>query len=843
MIKKIVFLFFLLLQITYPITNYENFEDSFMQIKCEDLQDSFFMVKYDIETNKIYIGLNSLFYFLEIYTLDVKVEEMKVIGVLGEEQINIKFDNSEAFIAENSLYAELEAIKNKLNFKKITFDYENLSIYLVPNFTLPYELRKKSKIDRLRLDTQNSGEDELDIIMPAKLLTPGFFKLNWYKYNLQEKNYNLEYEYGTQFLYGTLYLNGEIEPKNKINYGNLTYSNILENNDLILGNFSMIVPSFINIGSDIIGLSFRDEDTYMTRDGGITIIKGEAENAQVIELYREYTLIDYIYPTSKNFEFKIIDGVLNSDYILKIYYNDGRIEEKRVFSLTDMDILQKGKNRSSIQLGKNSNNGNYQGIAHIYYGLTDNLTLGVGTMQLTSTQNREYNFLQNDILFNTRHKLYPTLIIYKNFYENNKRENSYNLIIEQKFKSYTARYLHENYSPFVYEENRLKKYTSMTIGKSFEKNSFEIGINNKNIHEKNEEYESKNLYLAWYTSLFSPISFSLKMEKDLYRSYDYNIFYPSISYSGILSLILEGEIGKEKYEEKYTQNYNIRINKRDIEILKNKLYLDIGLFAKYSSTSEKFRYGIAFDIEWDNYIHLGLTSTTNISENKERKTITGIETSKLVNLIDPVSKVDNTASVNSAWVYGRVYFDKNGNHIFDLDDTPLSGVEVLIDNKGFMTDKDGKYVADSIAGDKIFTIDLNRKTLDPSYKNSDGKIRIKSRASASLKLDIPVQPISVLSGNIILTDEFTEKQFIQNLSLITIFLEKNGEIVMETDPEFDGMYFFEDVLPGMYTIKFNYLGYENVEFSKKSIEVNITNSEEGEYFDGLDTDMIRGEEE
>ena len=77
----------------------------------------------------------------------------------------------------------------------------------------------------------------------------------------------------------------------------------------------------------------RDEDTYMTRDGGITIIKGEAENAQIIELYRDFSLIDYLYPKSKNFEFRIVDGILNSDYTLKIYYNDGRVEDKKVFSV------------------------------------------------------------------------------------------------------------------------------------------------------------------------------------------------------------------------------------------------------------------------------------------------------------------------------------------------------------------------------------------------------------------------------------------------------------------------------------------------------------------------------
>ena len=123
------------------------------------------------------------------------------------------------------------------------------------------------------------------------------------------------------------------------------------------------------------------------------------------------------------------------------------------------------------------------------------------------------------------------------------------------------------------------------------------------------------------------------------------------------------------------------------------------------------------------------------------------------------------------------------------------------------------------------------------------RIKIKVRDSSSLKLDIPVQAISFLAGNIVLTKDFTEKQFVQNLSLITILLEQDGEVITETEPEFDGMYFFEDILPGKYTIKFNYLGYENVDFSTKSIDIEIKNSDDGEYFDGLDTEMIKGEKE
>ncbi|NME36200.1 hypothetical protein HF862_06385 [Fusobacterium sp. FSA-380-WT-3A] len=842
MIKKIIFIFIFLSQFIYSLSNYKNFEDSYIEIKCGELKDSFFMIKYDIENEKVYIGLNSLFYFLEIYNLEIDLKNRQVKGNFDDKNIDIKFNDNDSFIMDNSIYIDINSLKEKLNFKVADFDFSLLTLTLVPNFSLPYEIREKSKIERLRLDEEKL-EEEIDVNMTSKIFSPGFLKINWSKSDLKNSNYNFEYEYGTQFLYGDLYLSGELYPKNKIVYGNLTYSNFFKNNDLILGNFSMITPHFINLDSEIIGISLKEEDTYMTRDGGITTIKGEAENAQVIELYREFTLIDYIYPKSKYFEFKIFDGILNSDYILKIYYNDGRIEEKKVFSLTDMDILEKGKNRTSIQVGKNSNNGNPQGISHIYYGLTDNLTVGLGAMNLISSNEKKYRFLENDIIFNTQHKTFPTLITYRNFFETKEKENSYNLIIDQKLKSYSLKFLQEKYSPFVFNENKIKEYTSISLGKSFNKNSFEIGFNDKKYFEDLKDYESKNIYLSWYTSIFSPLSFSIKMEKDIYRNNNYSVFYPSISYSGIFSIILDGEIGKEREDKYYTQNYNLRLTKRDIEIIKNKLFLDIGIYARYSNINEKFRYGITFNLKLDDYVHLDFTSSTNINEDRNRNTINSIKMTKLLNLNSPLDKADNNSSVSNSWITGKVYLDKNGNHIFDNNDIPLPNVEILVDNRSFIIDKNGKYVANGISGNKISTVTVNRKTIDPTYKNTDGPLKIKSKNSSILHLDIPIQPISIISGNIILTEDFTEKQFIQNLSLINILLEKDNEVVAETDPEFDGMYFFEDVLPGKYTIKFNYLGYENIDFSSNSIEIEVKNSDEGDYFEGLDTEMIKKEKE
>ena len=160
-------------------------------------------------------------------------------------------------------------------------------------------------------------------------------------------------------------------------YGyHITYSNIIGDNDLIFGHFNMISPSFLNVETKVLGISFDNNDTYMTKDGGVTIIRGEARDADVVELYRNSFLIDYVNHgekdddksfTGENFEFRLDDGNLNSNYTLKIYYNDGNIEERKVYSLSDNDILKKGKSRISVQAGKSDESDDKQAIGNDLY--------------------------------------------------------------------------------------------------------------------------------------------------------------------------------------------------------------------------------------------------------------------------------------------------------------------------------------------------------------------------------------------------------------------------------------------------------------------------------------------
>ena len=460
MIKKrklLPFLIFSMLISTplYSIEGYENFEDSYIQISAKKIKDDFFMVKYDYDNEEVYIGMNALFYFMELYGLEVNIGKKSISGKLEGKNLNVSFSDDEAYVLDEELFVNSKALERKMNFSSIKYDFSSLRLTLDPNFILPYEEREKGKVERLRLDSRKEEEKKIDIEVPRKFITPGLLKLDYSQSDIKKPENHLSYEYASQFLYGELYLSGGIRPESELTYGNLTYSDIVGDNDLILGNFSLIAPSFLNIDGNILGVSFNNEETYVTKDGAITVIKGEAFDADIIELYRNGMLLSYISPHTKDFEFRIDDGILSSDYTLKIYYKNGGIEERTVYSLSDSELLKKGRYRFSAQSGKNADNGDPQSIIKTFYGVADNFTIGISGSNLTSTSGRKYKFLENTFLLSTGFHNFPTLINYKNFYEIEKKENSYNLSVEQKLFTYNLKFTENKYSPYVYEDTNL----------------------------------------------------------------------------------------------------------------------------------------------------------------------------------------------------------------------------------------------------------------------------------------------------------------------------------------------------------------------------------------------------
>ncbi|WP_288876136.1 hypothetical protein [uncultured Fusobacterium sp.] len=526
-------------------------------------------------------------------------------------------------------------------------------------------------------------------------------------------------------------------------------------------------------------------------------------------------------------------------YILKIYYSNGVIEERKVFSINDLNILERGKNKVNIQFGKGTKNGYLQSNFNILHGVTNNITLGVGNRILTSEKGRRYSFIENDILLNTRHKIFPTVIELKNYHEITHKENNYNLNIIQKYKEWQLNLTYETYSKYIFYENGVKNYKSVSLGKNFKNNYLEVGVNKETLYRLGI---NKNIYTYWSTYKLAPIYFSLKLEKSLENISNRYAIYPTISYYGYFSTVVEGKFVKEN-NSRWTNSYNLKIRKRNVQLIKDKLYGDIGLFFKYYSDRHTYTYGVDFNIKLDDFIYARVNSNVTKRENGKSDTGNGIEINKIFALKKPSLKLDNNSSVTSSVIYGNIFLDKNSNGVYDEGDLPLENGIVIIDGMKFKSDKQGRYIASGISSPRTIELEIDRKSIDPMIKATFKKLKIRTESSGQLRVDIPLDIISIVSGNIYNGLKLPENKFSRKLALVNIQLIKDNTIVSEIKPEFDGLYFFEDVFPGKYKIKFSYLGPEKYKFSTKEIDVNIDTSgkESGDYFEGYDTELITGE--
>lgn len=838
---RILLVLFIVFQLKcYSQIDVESLETTYIQIKVKKLKDDFFEVRYDFSTDEFYVGLNNLLYLLEIFTIDINATKREINGELDGKKISVKFPADKSFVENGELYIASELLKDALNFSQVNYNPNILSLELQPSFTLAYEQREKGKLERMRLEHKTTNQNKTyNYEMRGKLLRPGLLKLNYYIPNVDKQDYYLDFEYGTEFLYGEYYMNGSIKPKSEIGDVKLTYSNIWKDNTIAFGTFSAQTPSFVNLSSTLIGVNINGDSTYSRKENGITIVRGEAINADSVEIYRNNILLDYVLVQNNQFQFEINDGVLNADYLLKIYYNDGKIEERWVYSLGDEASLEAGKTKFILQTGKNREDSNFQNIVGGYYGFTNNITVGSEMYNLKLDSGESFNFLKNTLLIKTHGLSYPFLINYRNFYLLDYDEFSHNISFTQKVYNFNFKLEREDYSKNIYIKNNTKHYTAFSVNTSRWNTSFDIGISKKRIIQNNEkETDIKSIYGAIYSSILSPVSLNLKVEKILTENNEGIIYSPSLSFARSFNVILDGKI--ERYKDEVNQSYSLKIGKRQLPIIKDKLYGDLNLQVEYDYKYKAFKYGLSFNIDLDGFMKTSLRNNVTMDTNNEIQRTSGVSLGKIINLSNPLKEVNNNSGVNDFIIQGHIFLDKNGNGVFDEEDEPIEGASIELNNYKAKSKKDGFYLLSGVSDKEIVTLKVNRKTIDIMQKHTNGDVAIKVKNSRNITIDIPVETVSMITGNIWNTEDFIEKKFTQNIANTVIILEKNGELYKEIDPEFDGMFFVDDVSPGKYKLKFSYLGTDSVAFEPNELDVDIVldNPYEGLYIDSLDTKMV-----
>lgn len=826
---SLIAIFFLFFSFEILAEESKQLDEAYIEIKSKSLKDDFFMARYDFENDQIYIPIKGLLYFLEIYSFDIDLERKKVEFQIDNEKYKAEIKSGKSFIIDDDIYVELKVLGEDFKFKSPMWSSQDLKLILEPDFTLPFEIREKGKIERLRLNDRKEDET-FNLVKPEnKILAPGLMKVNYSKNSLKDGENKISVEYGTQLLYGDFYMDYSIEPESSVKSYNLTYNDVYRENDVILGDFYIKTPDFLNVSGMVEGVSFGEKNTYSSTVGNVTTIKGEAQGADIIELYQGGILLDYQRPTEKNFIFEVRDRNYGGDYVLKIYYTNGQIETRKVYTVGDSKLLGKNEWDYNLQLGTDRDNGKKQSVNEVSYGVSKNLTLGFGVLNLESEKNREYSILKNEVIYKLNmSNRYPLLVNYQNFYEYDKEENSYEIRINQKIKEYSLILKYFKYSNYIAEENDTKEYTSIGISRDFIWSRVGFG------YQEELKNNQKDKETGYYISLEnrSMANFSLFLDAEVtnrennQKSYSIN---PGVSYGGMsgFTVIFQTNIEKDK---KIKTDYSLKILGRRKEFRSTGLEYMLGTEMKYSD-EDKSRFTVDFTIYLDRNIYIELPT----SRREDGGVDMGITVEKTFDLSNLKRDVGDR-QVDNSWIYGKVYIDSNDNDIYDEGETTLPDVTIIVDGKRAVSDSNGEYIIQGLLPLEKYKIQVDRKSIDPMLTQVNDKKRVQTRASIGTRYNVGVQAVSMVTGNINPGDNISSKELIRILSMTNVILEKDGELYQEIDPEFDGMFFFENVLPGKYEMRFKYLGSDNIEFSEEKLDVNIelAHEDEGEYFEGYD---------
>lgn len=826
---SLIAIFFLFFSFEILAEESKQLDEAYIEIKSKSLKDDFFMARYDFENDQIYIPIKGLLYFLEIYSFDIDLERKKVEFQIDNEKYKAEIKSGKSFIIDDDIYVELKVLGEDFKFKSPMWSSQDLKLILEPDFTLPFEIREKGKIERLRLNDRKEDET-FNLVKPEnKILAPGLMKVNYSKNSLKDGENKISVEYGTQLLYGDFYMDYSIEPESSVKSYNLTYNDVYRENDVILGDFYIKTPDFLNVSGMVEGVSFGEKNTYSSTVGNVTTIKGEAQGADIIELYQGGILLDYQRPTEKNFIFEVRDRNYGGDYVLKIYYTNGQIETRKVYTVGDSKLLGKNEWDYNLQLGTDRDNGKKQSVNEVSYGVSKNLTLGFGVLNLESEKNREYSILKNEFIYKLNmSNRYPLLVNYQNFYEYDKEENSYEIRINQKIKEYSLILKYFKYSNYIAEENDTKEYTSIGISRDFIWSRVGFG------YQEELKNNQKDKETGYYISLEnrSMANFSLFLDAEVtnrennQKSYSIN---PGVSYGGMsgFTVIFQTNIEKDK---KIKTDYSLKILGRRKEFRSTGLEYMLGTEMKYSD-EDKSRFTVDFTIYLDRNIYIELPT----SRREDGGVDMGITVEKTFDLSNLKRDVGDR-QVDNSWIYGKVYIDSNDNDIYDEGETTLPDVTIIVDGKRAVSDSNGEYIIQGLLPLEKYKIQVDRKSIDPMLTQVNDKKRVQTRASIGTRYNVGVQAVSMVTGNINPGDNISSKELIRILSMTNVILEKDGELYQEIDPEFDGMFFFENVLPGKYEMRFKYLGSDNIEFSEEKLDVNIelAHEDEGEYFEGYD---------
>ncbi|MGL5278897.1 MAG: hypothetical protein ACRC8M_07475 [Cetobacterium sp.] len=808
-------------------------EEAFVELEMKGQKNEFYRVLIDDETEEIYIGVGEFIDFTKIDGLRFDRKRRRVKGALdAEKEVDVRIPENASIDLDDDIFIKLKDLQEYFYIPNYQWDDERYILTLFPDFKTPREYSLELNNQRTRLamaKKEQELEEEGDyIFQEKKLLAPGMLKFIYSNSNIEDNDYSFDIDYGTELLYGEFEMTQKIYPESDLDYIRLRYKEVFGEYYLIFGDFYLESDSIFDAERNLRGISFSKNEYYGTAVDNRTIIEGEAQNSNLVELYRNGNLEDFELPTDNKFKFTPLNISSSDNYTIKIYYKDGRVEVKDIYVLGNQNILNKGENDFVIQGGIGNDEKKNQYLAKYKYGLTKNITTTIGTSFLENRDGVKYDVLEAGVAYRFGLEKYPTLISGTLLEEFNSESMGFKGILEQKLpwdSNLIIRY--EDYNIEISDRLRKDYSYNVDLSKNFRRFTGSVGY-------FANTYEDENLYQI-YLNLDYTISrnFRMSLSNEYYEYSSTNEVKSNgygtqikLNYNGIkgIAAILEGKIN---YQEDKVIDDEIKLSlvkpTSEDSFFKN---VDAAFEVGHSKEKGAF-FEVRFTYLFDNNIYIEFPDIK--TDNKE--TIIGGRIEKTVYLGNPLLPINNN-NVTDGWVEGKVFVDENANGVMDENEDIYEGAEVTTSGGSHRVKENGKYIIGNISGGELHSIDVNRESIDPMLTQGKEIIKYKGSISSGVKVDIPLVPISLISGYIESDVGVDERRYDGLIANLDIVLKRGDEELKRSVTEIDGYYFFEDILPGEYTVEIipNSKRYKG-EFDKKELKVSVKSGREGDYYE------------
>lgn len=794
-------------ELSNEISSVENLYD--LNINSKLVSRTFKVYK---KNNKYFFPLKEFFKYINFKNYTENNNEIKLYlgSSLKEVKINLK-KNDEIFQENDEIYLQSNKF-SEIFLNTLTINSDELLIRMYLSFDTPNEITQLLDISKDKL-LRKSNEEDIIYSSERKLFDLGYARIQLgqsFDKSAGQKKYkdswdgNLGYQGG--LLYGEITADYDLKEK-ELNTVRLEYNDIWQGHNLDIENRR-------SGNNREWGIFFYKDRGYYETTGGQVIIRESVPLGSRVELIYMGTPIDIKDDDNGIVEFD--SPLIRTDrtYTLKIYEPDGKIYEKEIKTVQDYNLQQKNQFEYKLALNENSQYNRYKTDIDVFYGVTNNFTVGFGYSRdiediqigrdYTGNIKTETKYLNNakiDLVYGGTYNAFSyifnlsgtkTLNSYNSYKEINSEEKSISLDERYSYKylnqfnylKWKLIYEHEEFGEFYEEKNRDRidlKYdifSNTDVGYKYEVKRYRYKGN-----DTSEQITIDTDY-TWNKFLFS-IGTSLDINDS-----ESNEYRASAYYSGWERLT-------GRLENVWTKNgdeYESRIS-----LYNNSFggFVDFSTELAYSK-QDKERVSFKFSVKIDNWLKLD----TGLSDDGAQNHRIGID--KIVDLKNPTVKLN---TMDNSRVKVITFIDSNNNDIYDIGEEIVPGVEVNIGDQIVVTNDIGEGMFYGIGNGIIYDMKVTIKK--PSYTLGNNKIKIKSNFSSTVDAYIPIKPMLTLSGNVELDKglnlDSDEKVEFYN-DIIIELKDLDGNVVETAAPDNEGLFDISGLFPKEYYIEVTYIG-------------------------------------